>query len=196
MSTRDAQSTKGEAQLLDHEYDGIRELDNMLPRWWVWLLYATIVFAAWYSGYYMSGYGPTPQQELAVSLKQIEALKPPPGAGFAEAKAAILAVLGNPKNIHEGQEVFKAKCVACHGDNGQGVIGPNLTDDFWINGQGRVEDMVQVVANGVPEKGMPPWGPVLTAHEARDVVVFVRSLHATNPQNPKAPQGVKYEFKE
>jgi cytochrome c oxidase cbb3-type subunit 3 len=107
-----------------------------------------------------------------------------------------MAVLGNPKNIHEGQEVFKAKCVACHGNEGQGVIGPNLTDDFWINGEGRIKDIAALVANGVPEKGMPPWGPVLTANEARDVVVFVRSLHASNPANPKAPQGEKHEFKD
>jgi cytochrome c oxidase cbb3-type subunit III len=196
MSTLDPRSPKGEAQLLDHEYDGIRELDNMLPRWWVWLLYGTIVFAAGYSVYYLSGFGPTPQQELAVSLKQIEALKPSPEASGAAATAAIVAVLGNPKNIHEGQEVFKARCVACHGDNAQGVIGPNLTDDFWINGQGRIQDIAQVVANGVPEKGMPPWGPILSDHEARDVVVYIRSLHATNPANAKAPQGDKYEFKE
>ena len=196
MSTHNPQSTKGEAQLLDHEYDGIRELDNMLPRWWVWLLYGTIVFAAWYSGYYMSGYGPTPQQELAASLKQIEALKPPPAPSGAAATASIVAVLGNAKNIHEGQEVFKAKCVACHGDIGQGVIGPNLTDDYWIHGQGRIQDIAEVVATGVPDKGMPPWGPVLSADEARDVVVFIRSLHATNPPNAKAPQGDKYEFKE
>ncbi len=196
MITNNVESKNKKVQLLDHEYDGIRELDNMLPRWWVWLFYATIVFSIWYAAYYMAGYGLTTQEELSVSLERIESLKPPPLASGEDSVSAIVAALGNNKNIHEGREVYEGKCVACHGKSGEGGIGPNLTDDYWISGQGRIQDLVEVIANGVAEKGMPPWADVLSREEFRDVVVFVRSLHASSPANSKAPQGEKYEFKD
>lgn len=183
-----------EGLLLDHNYDGIKELDHMLPRWWVWLLYATIIFAAWYSGYYMSGMGPTPQQELEVELKRIEALRPPPAPTGDSGAAALLAAVGDPEKIKNGKAVYDGKCVACHGDAGQGLIGPNLTDDFWIHGKGDLPSIAKVIAEGVAEKGMPPWGPVLTADETRDVVVFIHSIHGTNPPGAKTAQGEKYDF--
>ena len=184
-----------ESLLLDHNYDGIRELDHVLPRWWLWLLYATIVFAAWYSGYYMSGFGPTPQQELAVELKKIDALRPPeqPTTGFNEAE--LLAAVGKPELIKSGKEVFAGKCVSCHGDLAQGVIGPNLTDEFWIQGKGTLQGIAKVVTDGVAEKGMPPWGAILTKDETRDVVVYIHSIQGSRPAGAKDPQGEKQEAK-
>ena len=185
-----------ESLLLDHNYDGIKELDHVLPRWWLGILYGSIVFAAWYSGYYLSGHGPTPQQELAVSMKQIEALRPaqaPPSAGEDQ---ALLAAFKDPAHLKHGAEVFQGKCIPCHGDKGQGVIGPNLTDDFWIHGKGTLKDIAAVVTSGVGDKGMPPWGPILTVDELRDVVAYVHSLHGSNPPGGKEPQGEKQEFKD
>ena len=86
------------------------------------------------------------------------------------------------------------RCLPC--DKGQGIIGPNLTDDFWIHGKGTLMDIAAVITSGVPEKGMPPWGPVLSADELRDVAVFVHSIHGSNPSGAKAPQGDKQEFKD
>ena len=185
-----------ESLLMDHNYDGIQELDHVLPRWWLGIFYATIVFAAWYAGYYLSGHGPTPQQELVVAMKQIEAMKPPEAVPAAGDGAALLAAFKDPLKLKHGSEVFAGKCVACHGDKGQGVVGPNLTDDFWLHGTGTLKDIAAVVTSGVPEKGMPPWGPVLAADELRDVVAFVHSLHGSNPPGAKAPQGEKQEYKD
>jgi cytochrome c oxidase cbb3-type subunit 3 len=188
---------KGEESLvLDHNYDGIKELDHMLPRWWVWLFAATVIFGAWYAGYYMSGVGPTPQQELALKMVELEALNPKPSGGEVDdAKfiAAFAAAAGKPEHIKNGQEVYASKCLACHGDLGQGVIGPNLTDDYWIHGKGRPEDIARVVADGVSDKGMPPWSALLSPEESVDVVVFIDSIHDSHPDGAKAPQGEKYE---
>lgn len=183
--------------LLDHNYDGIQELDHVLPRWWLWLFYSTIVFAAWYAGYYMSGNGPTPQQELAVAMQEIAALKPvvTPTEKAGE-NESLLAALKDPTKLKMGSEVYAGKCFACHGDKGQGVVGPNLTDDYWIHGKGTLKDVVEVVAAGIPEKGMPPWGTVLTSDELRNVVAFVHSLHGSNPAGAKTAQGDKQDFKD
>lgn len=187
-----------EAVLLDHSYDGIRELDHVLPRWWLWLFYVTIVFAAWYVGYYMSGYGPSPRQELAVAMKEIEAMKPAqePNAGGSGEEEKLLAAFKDAGKLKHGSEVFQGKCLACHGDKGQGLIGPNLTDDYWIHGKGTMKDVAAVVTTGVPDKGMPPWGPILTPDELTDVVAFIHSLHGSNPAGAKAPQGDKQDFKD
>ncbi len=194
---QDMEIFKGEEGLvLDHNYDGIKELDHMLPRWWVWLFYGTMIFAVWYAGYYMSGFGPTPQEELAGAMREIEALSPKPeanGSGDGSFLAAFTAAVGKPEKIKHGKEVFNAKCNACHGDLGQGVIGPNLTDDFWIHGKGRPEDIARVVADGVLDKGMPPWGALLSQNESVDVVVYIHSIHDSHPAGAKAPQGENYE---
>ncbi len=185
-----------ESLLLDHNYDGIHELDHVLPRWWLGIFFATIIFAAWYMGYYMSGRGPTPQQELVVAMKEIEAMRPvtPPSSEGDE--EALLAAYKDPVKLKHGKEVFTGKCLACHGEKGQGVVGPNLTDDYWLHGKGTLKDIAAVVVTGVADKGMPPWGPILTADELKDVVAFVHSLHGTAPANPKAPQGEKQDFKD
>lgn len=182
------------ALLLDHNYDGILELDHALPRWWVWLLYATIIFSVWYSGYYMLGSGPTPQQELAEEMTRIEALTPIAASSGPTDPAVLLAALGNSDKAKLGRAVYDGKCVACHGDLGQGTIGPNLTDEFWIHG-GSPSDIAKIVAEGVPDKGMPPWGPLLSSDELINVVVFIDSLKGSNPGGAKAAQGTKYEAK-
>jgi cytochrome c oxidase cbb3-type subunit III len=192
--TENSEVLKGEESLLlDHNYDGIRELDHVLPRWWLWTLYCTIVFAIFYSAYYLSGVGQSSQQELNLAMKEIEALNPAPAVGTSGDSSDLLAALKNPERLKSGAEVYAGKCFACHGDKGQGIVGPNLTDDYWIHGSGNLQDIAAVVSNGVLDKGMPPWGPSLTPEELSNVVAFVYSLHGTHPGNPKAPQGQKQE---
>lgn len=186
---------KGEEQLLlDHNYDGIQELDHVLPRWWLWIFYSTIVFSAFYVGYYMAGQGPNQSQELAADLKDLNALRPPAPGG--DQQALLLAAFKDPARLRNGQEVYASKCLACHGDQGQGIVGPNLTDDHWLHGGGTLADVAQVVANGVLDKGMPPWASVLTPDELHNVVAYVHSLHGTNPVVAKEPQGTAHEFKD
>lgn len=183
-------------KILDHNYDDIRELDHPLPRWWLGIFFLTIVFSVFYVGYYMLGSGPSSLQELRTSMSEIAARKPPETANTSPSAEVLLAAVKDPAKLKHGAEVFAGKCLACHGDKGQGLIGPNLTDDFWLHGKGTLLDVQTVVANGVPEKGMPPWAAILTPEEMIDVVAFVHSLHGTNPANAKAPQGEKQEFKD
>jgi cytochrome c oxidase cbb3-type subunit 3 len=183
-----------EALLLDHDYDGIQELDHPLPGWWLGILYTTIVFSIVYCGYYMTGMGPTLRDELAVALLDIEAKKPKVAADGGLTDEVIMASFKDPAKLQNGAQVYVGKCAACHGDKGQGIIGPNLTDDHWIHGQGNPASIAAVVRDGVTEKGMPPWGPVLTPDELIDVTAYIRSLHGTNPVGAKEPQGQAHEF--
>jgi cytochrome c oxidase cbb3-type subunit III len=179
-----------QALLLDHDYDGIRELDHVLPRWWLMLFYGTIVFAAIYVGYYMVGSGPSLREELEVAMREINAKKPkqvPVESDEKDLQAAAAAA--SPDFMKLGKVVFSGKCMPCHGQNGEGGIGPNLTDDYWLHGNGTPKDIAHVVQGGVPEKGMPAWGEMLKPDEVKAVVVYIKSLHGTNPPGAKPPQG-------
>jgi cytochrome c oxidase cbb3-type subunit 3 len=186
-----------EGRLLDHDYDGIRELDHPLPRWWLMIFYTTMVFGFGYAGYDLSGSGPTLKEELAVAMKAIEARHPPPTApGAAVDEGPLLAVLHDQQRVANGQGVYIGKCAACHGAKGEGGIGPNLTDDHWIHGQGHPKDIAGTIQKGVAEKGMPSWEGLLKSDELIDVTAFIRSVHGTNPPGAKAAQGELREFKE
>jgi cytochrome c oxidase cbb3-type subunit 3 len=136
-------------------------------------------------------------QEFTDSMKVIKAAQPvqvAPGGGLTDEQ--LIAAFKDPAHIAAGKEVFEKNCTSCHGHNAEGLIGPNLTDDNWIHGAGMPIDIVTTITNGVAEKGMPTWGPVLKAEEIVNAGAFVRSLHGTKPANPKEPQGPAYEFKE
>jgi cytochrome c oxidase cbb3-type subunit 3 len=163
-----------------HNYDGIEELDNPLPRWWVYLFYATMVFAVVYMAYYVI-WGPTLKEEW----EQRIAAKAPK----QKTDIDYNALAGDAKAIAAGKTVFVAKCVACHGPEGQGLIGPNFTDEYWIHGKGTVSDIAEVVKKGVVEKGMLAWEAVLSPGDIAAVSAYVHSLKDTHPANPKAPEG-------
>jgi cytochrome c oxidase cbb3-type subunit 3 len=189
-------------ELLEHEYDGIKEYDNPLPGWWLWLFYGTIVFSLVYLPYNFLGFGPSSgqmyEQELALAKQQYPqpaAVAPAPAAPGAPATqapapagSADRSVVGNAQAIAAGQAIFLASCMPCHGNQGQGLIGPNLTDKYWLHGN-RFEDIVNTIANGVPDKGMISWKSTLNPQKINEVAAFVLSLRGTNPPNPKAPQG-------
>jgi len=190
---KDGSNTQDKNQdelLLDHNYDGIQELDNPLPFWWLAIFYITMVFAAGYVFYYEFGDGPTLNQELAEEQKVIENIQyegPSGPAGLDEAK--LSGVIADSAQVELGKGIFAGKCAACHGPEGQGVIGPNLADAFWINGDGSPMAVAKVIQNGVGDKGMPAWGTQLKEEELYQVAAYVTSLKGTNPANPKAPQG-------
>lgn len=106
-----------------------------------------------------------------------------------EQEAVEIEAQMDAESLAHGQEVFKLNCASCHGQNGEGGIGPNLTDDYWIHGQGDISGIATTVKYGVPVKGMIAWGPILSDEEFVDVSSYVLSLHGTDPPNPKAPQG-------
>ena len=178
-----------ENNLLDHNYDGIQEYDNPLPNWWLVTFYATIIFGFLYWVHYEFGGAATQAKELAVAMEEIEKAK-----ASSDSSAVAEAPHGGPATpdeLKEGRVVYAQKCGPCHGDQGQGVIGPNLTDNFWINGKGTEAEIRKVVAKGVGDKGMPAWEALLSREELQDVVLYVVSLKGSNPPNPKAPQGTE-----
>ncbi|MBX3174421.1 MAG: c-type cytochrome [Gemmatimonadaceae bacterium] len=177
-----------EDRLLDHEYDGIQEYDNPLPRWWLWILYATVIFAVAY--YFLPlpfGEGPGKIAEYEAEVAKYEAMRPPPADPSATADQ-LASLVGNAQAIADGKVVFDANCAACHRPDGGGMIGPNLTDNAWIHG-GTPAEIHATVANGVLEKGMPPWERILRPEQVNAVTAYVISLAGTNPPNPKAPEG-------
>ncbi len=179
---------------LDHDYDGIKELDNALPPWWVYGFYLTIVFAGIYIWrYHISGSAPLQVEELKIDLAKAElqqaeynklsANKVDENSIEYKPDAAILA---------DGQAIFKKNCVACHGENAQGVSGPNLTDEYWKHG-GSIKNIFKTIKLGVPSMGMIAWGETLTPKEMASVATYVKSLKGSNPANPKAPEGELYK---
>jgi cytochrome c oxidase cbb3-type subunit 3 len=170
-----------------HSYDGIEELDNNLPTWWINLFYICIVFAALYWGYYELGGGPTltteyqiAKEELASKQKKVEAM--------VASEAQLHEISEDPQRKIIGARIFSERCIACHGDKGQGGIGPNLTDNYWIHGD-KLENQLNVIMNGVADKGMPAWKTFYKNEDLYSIIAFIRSLKGTNPAGAKAPQG-------
>ena len=176
-------------KLLDHDYDGIKELDNPLPGWWLATFYGTIVFAAIYFFYYHMGNGPGPKEELAKGLAEFETMSAASGSGKGIDSDKLNAFFHDSGRIKDGGAVFQLRCASCHGVNAEGNIGPNLTDKFWIHGDGSLAAIAKVVTEGVGDKGMPPWGAILKPDELYSVVAYVKTLKGSNPANGKAPQG-------
>lgn len=178
--------------LLDHEYDGIKELDNNLPPWWKYLFYVTIVFSVIYMlHYHILGTGKSSAEEYIAEMEQAEIQM----AMFTGTTVVIdetnVQYLTEPSSLFSGKEIYDRNCAACHGQKGEGMVGPNLTDEYWIHG-GSISDIFIVIRDGVPEKGMLPWRGLLSPSQMQDVSSYVLSLEGTNPPNPKAPEGEKF----
>jgi cytochrome c oxidase cbb3-type subunit III len=173
--------------LMDHEADGIRELDNKLPRWWVWLFYFTIMFAAVYLAYYhVLGAGNLMVDEYKQEMKVGDAIK---GAALAKFEADIgtLQPATDPEAVARGKKTFLLLCAPCHRPDGGGLVGPNLTDDYWIHGA-KFADNVKTIWNGVPEKGMITWKNMLKPNEIYEVASYIHTLRGTHPPKPKPPE--------
>lgn len=175
-------------EIQNHEYDGITEYDNPLPSWWLTTFFGTIIFAFIYFLHYEFGGGQTQEQELKAALTQIEKLKSTqPLAAVTEADLETL--VKDLKMIEAGAKIYDNNCIPCHGKELQGMIGPNLVDNFWIHGQGTSKDILAMVKKGVLDKGMPAWAAVLTPQDMIAVTAFVLSKKGTQPANAKVPQG-------
>jgi cytochrome c oxidase cbb3-type subunit III len=174
-------------RLLEHEYDGIREYDNPMPRWWLLTFAGTIIFSViYYFNVGPVGNGNGRIADYEADMKAFAAAHPAPTADASPEK--LLALVSDKAAVEQGKAVFTKNCVACHGPDGGGIIGPNLADNYWIHG-GTIGEVYKTVTTGVLEKGMPPWGKVLKPDELERVVAYVTTLHGTTPANPKAPQG-------
>jgi cytochrome c oxidase cbb3-type subunit 3 len=175
--------------LLEHSYDGIQEYDNPLPRWWVILFWLTIIFTPLYIVFYHYGPGPLEHERYDAAMvaffdKQAQELL----AMGEITEATLVELTEDPSMMNTGKRVFQGKCATCHGVFGEGGIGPNLTDAYWLHGS-QLMDIYTTVREGVPTKGMVAWERQLRPAELMAVSSYVGTLLGTEPPNPKAPQG-------
>ena len=176
--------------LTDHHYDGIQELDNNLPPWWVLGFYITIACAVLYVGYYEFYLGGNiSKQEYQAEMQQA-----------AEEREAFLASLGSSidesnvvamddaSSLAEGKESYTTYCATCHGQEGEGIAGPNLTDPYWLHGGG-IKNVFKTIKYGVAGKAMIAWEDQMTPPQMQKVASYVLTLQGNNPENAKAPEG-------
>lgn len=178
--------------LIAHEYDGIQELNNPTPAWFMVLFYSTIIFAVGYlMVYHVFDIGQLQDAEYNTEVAQAEVAKK-----IYLSKAAnrvdenTVKVVTDPAMLAEGKATFKATCAACHGENAQGVVGPNLTDEYWLHGS-KINDIFKTIKYGVQAKGMPNWEKQLSPRQIADVSNYILSLQGTHPAGAKEPQGDK-----
>lgn len=181
--------------LLDHDYDGIKELDNPLPGWWLGTFYIAIVFAAFYfTWHHIIGDGHLVQKAYEKQWADMQAAELAKSAAQMASLSDETLLKGSKDSavVAAGKDKFTSTCSSCHGPDGGGLIGPNLTDAYWINGDGKPLSILKVIKEGVTAKGMPAWGPVLSQQDVSNVTSYIVSIQGSKPANPKAPQGEKY----
>ena len=170
--------------LLDHEVDGIRELDNKLPRWWVWLFNLCILFAVIYLPYYhVLKIGDLQAAEYRKEMEIGDKIKTAALAKF-EAVLGDMKPLNEPGALAAGEQTFKTLCAPCHREDGGGLVGPNLTDSYWIHGSNFVDNL-KTIWNGVPDKGMVTWKGVLQPKDIHNVASYIYTLRGNTVPNPK-----------
>lgn len=180
-----------EVLLENHDYDGIRELDNPLPPWWIYLFYGTLIFGVYYMVQYhiLDGEDQYQEytQEVVFAEREIEAYQ------NQLPKQQDLVASQDDNMLAQGKKIYDLYCKVCHRPDGGGGIGPNLTDAFWILG-GDIKSVYATIENGGrPGKGMVSWKSSLNASQMEQVANYILSLQGTNPPNPKAPEGEEYK---
>jgi cytochrome c oxidase cbb3-type subunit 3 len=178
--------------MFDHAYDEIRELDNKIPPWFNYLFYGSVVFGIFYMiNYHILSSGDVQASEYNEEVKMAELNK------IALVKSGVLldektlTALTDVASLNTGKDIFVKNCAVCHTEKGGGLVGPNLTDDYWIHGGG-IKNVYAVIKEGVPAKGMISWKAQLNPRQIQEVSSFILTLRGTNPPNPKAPEGVIY----
>ncbi|MGE5496844.1 MAG: cbb3-type cytochrome c oxidase N-terminal domain-containing protein [Syntrophothermus sp.] len=178
--------------VMEDNFDGIRELDNKIPPWFNILFYGTIAFGVVYLAvFHVFGSSKLSGDEYMEEVQAAELQKEilfRSGKLVNETNVTELKDMGS---IQSGKDIFISKCSVCHGRQGEGLVGPNLTDDYWIHGGG-IKNVFRIIKAGVPAKGMITWGNQLSPRQMQEVASYVLSIHGTNPPNAKPPQGDKY----
>jgi len=190
MLTKSVPIEKEGELLLEHDYDGIKELDNNLPPWWVYLFYACIIFAVVYLVRFEIMGADNQEMELKKEMAQAQidiAEYKKTAPDLMDEKTVTLLI--DPADLAAGKAIFTTNCVACHRADAGGQIGPNLTDDQWILGGG-IKNVFHTLVNGGRDgKGMISWKGTLKPKEMQEVASYVLSLKGSNPKDPKAPEG-------
>ncbi|ULQ50828.1 cbb3-type cytochrome c oxidase N-terminal domain-containing protein [Flavihumibacter fluvii] len=177
---------------LGHDYDGIRELDNKLPPWWLYGFYLTIIFGLIYLWrFQVTHTAPSSKEEYQIAMNEAAAQQEEYLKKSANKVDENSVVMLDAKGISAGQASYVASCAACHGKLGEGGVGPNLTDDYWIHG-GKINDIFKTIKYGYPEKGMRAWKDEFSPVKIAEMASFIKSIHGTNPPNGKEKQGDLY----
>ncbi|QDK82174.1 c-type cytochrome [Spirosoma sp. KCTC 42546] len=180
--------------MMDHEYDGIAELNNPTPPWFMGLFYSTIAFGVVYLLiFHVIGNGNIMEQEYTQEVAIAEKER----AAFIKLVAGkinenTVTLINDKKGMEAGKVLFNQYCTACHGQNAEGKVGPNLTDEYWLHG-GSIKAVFHTVTEGVPEKGMISWKKQLNPLQIQQVGSYILSLQGTKPAGAKEPQGEKVE---
>jgi cytochrome c oxidase cbb3-type subunit 3 len=173
-----------------HEFDGIKELDNPLPPWLKYIFYITIILSVTYLTRLVVFKDESIIQKKEYRNEMAAAKAKTEVTEKEEATKAVAAPLSHEQILADGKAVFDKICYVCHGKFGEGLVGPNFTDEYWIHG-GKPEDLKKVITEGVVDKGMLSYKSQLSDKQINHVIDYILSLQGTNPPNPKAPQGVK-----
>ncbi|OIN60111.1 cbb3-type cytochrome c oxidase N-terminal domain-containing protein [Arsenicibacter rosenii] len=187
-------SEEHKLMMQDHEYDGIMELDNRMPPWLQFLFSTTIIFALIYLvHYHIAQTGDLQLAELdktmqVASAEKEEYLK----KVAAKINENTVTPVTDKGQLAEAKTLFEQKCAACHGAQGQGGVGPNLTDEYWLHGGG-IHNVFKTIKYGVPDKGMIAWQNQMTPLDIQKIASYVLTIKGTNPPNAKAPQGEAYK---
>lgn len=179
---------------LGHDYDGIRELDNRLPPWWLYGFYLTILFAVIYLWRFEVAHSaPNSREELQIALNDAAVEKE---AYLKKAGNSVdentVTYLSDATSLAEGKKIFSTTCVACHLADGGGSVGPNMTDNYFIHGGG-IKEIFKTIKYGWPEKGMKSWKDDYSPLQIAQLASYVKSLVGTKPEKAKEPQGVLYQ---
>ena len=178
-----------EARVLEHEYDGILEYDNPMPAWWKNMFWGSFVFSLGYLfWFHLGGNGVSVQAAYDADVAEAQARAAEAALGQEVSEDGLQQLMADAGSMEDAGAKFAASCAPCHADKGQGLIGPNLTDAHWIHGSGNLMEIYDVVAKGVPDKGMPPWERQLTPEDLKKIVAFVGAMRGTNVPG-KAPEG-------
>ena len=186
-----AVSLENEADvLLDHEYDGIRELDNSLPPWWVTMFYGCIAIGfVYFSYYHVFDMGLSSAQEYELEVQTAEDLKKANKKNEPSINEDNVVALTDAGKLEQGKTLYESNCAACHIKDGGGGIGPNLTDKNWLHGNGSINTIFHTISEGVPGKSMIAWKTAMSPSDIQKVASFVLTLQGTTPAKPKEAEG-------
>lgn len=192
MLTRAVPIEQEKEIIFEHDFDGITELDNKVPPWFNILFYGTIVFAVIYMlVFHVFKVSPLMIDEYVEEIRAAEIQKQELIKSGAFINEETVTLLSDPPSLESGKSIYTVNCVPCHGTGGEGTVGPNMTDDYWINGGG-IKNIFKTVKYGVPAKGMISWQTLLNPKQMQEVSSYIISLRGTNPPNGKPPEGNLY----
>jgi cytochrome c oxidase cbb3-type subunit 3 len=180
--------------LLDHDFDGIKELNNKIPPWFMAIFYGSIIWAAIYMvDFHIIGSGNVQEDEYTAEVQMAAMEREILNKSGALVSEETVTVLEDAASLANGKVIFTKNCAACHGPDGQGLVGPNFTDDYWIHGN-KINDLFRTIKVGVPAKGMISWQAQLDPTQMQEVASYILTLRGSNPPNPKAPEGTLYKY--